>query len=98
LIAGEPVIVADLKKEERFRGDALLREHGVVSGASVVIPGGEAPAGVLTVHTRAARRFFGEDVYFLQSVANVLSAVMGRRLPDHAVPESERAKHAIPAC
>ena len=95
LLAGEPVIVADLMKEARFQGESLLREHGVVSGASVVIPGTTAPAGVLTVHTRTLRRFFGEDVYFLQSVANVLSAVMGRRLADQAVQESERRKAAI---
>ena len=95
LLAGEPVVVADLEKEERFQGEPLLREHGVVSGASVVIFGPSAPSGVLTVHSRTLRRFSGEDIYFLQSVANVLSAVMGRRLADQAVQESERRKAAI---
>jgi GAF domain-containing protein len=95
LLAGEPVIVSDLAREERFLGDSLLREHGVVSGASVVISGTAAPAGVLTVHTRTPRRFVGEDAFFLQSVANVLSAVMDRRLADQAVQESERRKAAI---
>lgn len=95
LLAGEPVIVPDLRREERFQGDSLLREHGVVSGASVVIPGTAAPAGVLVVHTRTLRRFSGEDAFFLQSVANVLSAVMDRRLADRAVQESERRKTAI---
>ena len=42
-----------------------------------------------------SRRFFGEDAFFLQSVANVLSAVMDRRLADRAVQESERRKAAI---
>jgi PAS domain S-box-containing protein len=95
LLAGEPVIVQDLAREERFLGDSLLREHGVVSGASVVIPGTAGPAGILAVHTRTPRRFFGEDAFFLQSVANVLSAVMDRRLADRAVQESERRKAAI---
>jgi PAS domain S-box-containing protein len=95
LLAGEPVIVPDLRREERFQGDSPLREHGVVSGASVVIPGTAAPAGVLAVHTRTLRRFSGEDAFFLQSVANVLSAVMDRRLADRAVQESERRKTAI---
>jgi PAS domain S-box-containing protein len=95
LLAGEPVIVPDFAKEERFEGEPHLREHGVASGVSVVIPGGQAPAGVLAVYARAPRRFVGEDAYFLQSVANVLSAVLGRRLADQAVQESERRKAAI---
>ncbi len=95
LLAGEPVIVQDLALEERFPGDPLLREHGVVSGASVVVPGAAAPGGVLTVHTRTPRRFSGEDAFFLQSVANVLSAVLDRRLADQAVQETERRKTAI---
>jgi PAS domain S-box-containing protein len=60
-----------------------------------VIPGTAAPAGVLVVHTRTLRRFSGEDAFFLQSVANVLSAVMDRRLADRAVQKSERRKTAI---
>jgi hypothetical protein len=32
-----PVIVEDLREEERFSGPQLLREHGVVSGLSVII-------------------------------------------------------------
>ena len=95
MIAGEPVIVADLTREGRFRGEAMLREHGVVSGASVVVPGTPAPAGVLSVHMRSPRSFSGEDVFFLQSVANVLSAAAGRKLADRAVEESERRKTAI---
>jgi PAS domain S-box-containing protein len=95
LRTGEPVIVQDLAREERFQGDSLLREHGVISGASVVIPGTAAPFGVLAVHTRTLRLFSGEDAFFLQSVANVLSAVMDRRLADRAVQESERRKTAI---
>ncbi len=95
LIAGEPVIVADLDREGRFRGEPLLREHGVVSGASVVIPGTPTPSGVLSIHTRTARSFLGEDVFFLQSVANVLSAASGRKLAERTVQESERRKTAI---
>ena len=95
LLAGEPVIVTDLAAEERFEGEPLLREHGVASGMSVVIPGAEGPAGILAVHARAPGRFFEEDAYFLQSAANVLSAVLGRRLADQAVQESERRKAAI---
>ncbi len=95
MIAGEPVVVEDLAREGRFRAEALLQEHGVVSGASVAVPGTSAPAGVLSVHIRTARKFSGEDILFLQSVANVLSAATARKLADRAVAESERRKTAI---
>lgn len=95
MIAGEPVVVEDLAREGRFRGESLLREHDVVSGASVVVPGTSAPAGVLSVHAQTPRSFSGEDVFFLQSVANVLSAATARKLADRAVEESERRKAAI---
>src|SRR5690606_24292006 len=37
LMSGEPVVVEDLAKEERFDPTSLLSEHLVVSGVSVVI-------------------------------------------------------------
>jgi PAS domain S-box-containing protein len=95
MIAGDPVVVEDFARERRFHGEAILREHGVVSGASVVIPGTPSPAGVLSVHSLTPRNFSGEDIFFLQSVANVLSAATGRKLADRAVEESERRKTAI---
>src|ERR1700730_4644371 len=51
LLSDEPVVVEDLRTETRFSGPALLREHGVVSGMSVVIRGRERPYGVLGAHT-----------------------------------------------
>jgi PAS domain S-box-containing protein len=95
LLAGEPVVVPDMRREERFREPALFADHGVVSGASVVIASAAAPSGVLSVHARVPRIFSAEDVSFLQSVANVLSAATGRKVAEQAVQESERRKAAI---
>ncbi len=39
LLSHEPVIVEDLTTELRFSGPPLLKEHGVVSGISVIIQG-----------------------------------------------------------
>lgn len=39
LLSQEPVIVEDLRTESRFSGPSLLRDHGVVSGMSVIISG-----------------------------------------------------------
>lgn len=95
LLSGEPILVTDSGQEKRFGAMRLLDCHGAVSGASVVIPGAASPLGVLSVHTRSRREFSGEDLVFLQSVANVLSAATGRRLADKAVEESQRLKAAI---
>ena len=78
LISGGPVIVHDLRVEERFSGPPLLREHGVVSGISVIIPTSEGPYGVLGAHTRQRRTFSSDEVHFLQSVAGVLGLMIER--------------------
>ncbi|HKF44709.1 MAG TPA: PAS domain S-box protein [Thermoanaerobaculia bacterium] len=95
LLAGEPILVQDLRAEKRFGSLPLFDDHGVRGGASVVIPGTPSALGVLAVHTRSPRVFTGEDLVFLQSVANVVSAATGRKIADQAVEESERRKAAI---
>jgi signal transduction histidine kinase len=79
LLANGPVIVEDLARETRFVAPPLLRDHGVTSGVSVIIGGRHRPFGVLGAYTRGARTFTGDDVHFLQSVANVLAIAIERR-------------------
>jgi len=79
LSTSAPVTVPDLRRETRFRGPDLLLEHGVRSGLSVVILGGERPFGVLGAHTRSLRAFSQGDVNFLQSVANVIAEAVRQR-------------------
>jgi len=79
LLSNEPVIIKDLRTEERFSGPPLLREHGVVSGLSVIIGRKDRPFGVLGAHTAKARTFTEDDVHFLEAVANVLSQVIDNR-------------------
>jgi GAF domain-containing protein len=57
----------------RFTPPPLLREHGVVSGMTVVIADRERPFGVLGAHTQSLRPFSEDNVNFLQAVANVLA-------------------------
>lgn len=78
LLAGEPVVVEDMAQETRFAPPALLLDHGVVSGASVIITVDGEPYGVLSTHSTRARRFTDDEVNFLQSVANVLAVAMVR--------------------
>jgi len=74
----EPVVIDDLRNEARFKPCERLREHGVVSGASVVIHSHDKPYGVLGVYTTRRRVFRENDLSFLQSVANALSVVVER--------------------
>ena len=78
LVSSEPVVVEDLSQETRFSGPALLRDHQVISGVSVIIEGDEEPYGVLGVHTKAQRSFTEEDVSFVQAIANVLAQAIRR--------------------
>jgi PAS domain S-box-containing protein len=75
----EPVVVTDLRRETRFRPSPALVAHGVVSGMCVVVYVDGVPWGVLGAHTRRERRFAGHEADFLQAVANVLGAAIGRR-------------------
>ncbi|MAW86469.1 MAG: hypothetical protein CMJ42_08065 [Phyllobacteriaceae bacterium] len=74
LTSSRPVIVADLTVESRFSGPALLRDHGVRSGMSVVIAGAsDRPFGVFGIHERALRTFDEHDVDALISIANIVA-------------------------
>ena len=91
------MIVEDLRSESRFSGPPLLHEHEVVSGASVVIEGGDAPFGGLSIHTKSRRTFTEDDVNFLQAVANVFAATVQREQAEeklHDVREDERSRLA----
>jgi PAS domain S-box-containing protein len=84
LRTGEAVIVQDLSEETRFQPSALLRDHGVVSGISVVIRGRQGPLGVLAAHTTRKRAFSTDDLHFLQTVANVIAASAERHQAEEA--------------
>lgn len=89
LLSEEPVIVEDLRREKRFTGPPLLKEHGVISGLSVIIHGKERPFGVLGAHSRQARQFTTDDINFLQSIANILAAAIERRKTEEILHDTE---------
>ena len=93
----EPVVMEDLSAETRFRPSALLQEHEVVSGMTVVIHGRDGPFGVLGAHTQSRRSFSDDDVIFLQAVANVFAMRVEREESEkklHEVREAERSRIA----
>ena len=79
LRANEAVIVTGFQTESRFPIPSLLKEHGIASGVSVIIYGRGRPFGFIGAHSREARGYSGDDVNFVQSVANVLAAAIERR-------------------
>jgi PAS domain S-box-containing protein len=91
----QPVVVEDLRAERRFHAPAFLLEHGVVSGLTVVIHGGNRqrgtePWGVLGAHTRSARTFTEEDVNFLHTVANTLGLAIERNDTEQELRQRNR--------
>jgi len=89
LLSREPVIVEDFDAETRFRGPALLRNEGILSGISVIIQGDGTPYGVLGAHTRTLRRFTRDDINFVQAAANVLAQGIKRKATEEALSKSE---------
>lgn len=85
----DPVVVTDFAAETRFTPPALLTEHGVVSGLSVILGTPAAPWGVLGAHTDHARHFSADEVNFLQSVAGILGSAQQRRGTEASLARSE---------
>ncbi|MDD4325286.1 MAG: PAS domain S-box protein, partial [Candidatus Bathyarchaeota archaeon] len=69
-----PIIVDDLRTEKRFSGPALLHNHSVISGLSVIIGSLEKPFGILGAHTTHHQQFTKDDVNFMLSIANLIDA------------------------
>ncbi|MDO8943497.1 MAG: PAS domain S-box protein, partial [Desulfobacterales bacterium] len=91
----EPVVMPDIHTETRFTPNYLMREHGIVSGMSVVIEGREHPFGVLNASSKHSRRFTENDINFMKSIANVLAAAIERKQAEDALREREASLRSI---
>jgi len=94
LLANEPVVVEELRDEKRFSAPALLVDHNVRNGMSVIIGGGNGtgPYGVMGAHTASSRRFATDDVNFLRNVSNVLAEAISRQ---HSEDDRKRAEESL---
>jgi diguanylate cyclase (GGDEF)-like protein/PAS domain S-box-containing protein len=72
-------VVRNFAKESRFQPTTLLQDHGVVSGASVIIGRRGHPFGLLGAFSRTERDFEIEDIDFLKAVANVIANAIERK-------------------
>ena len=90
LQARVPVVVEDFHREKRFAISSLLAAHGIVSGVTVIIQGRDGSYGVLGVQTRRRRTFGGNEVHFVQSVANLLATAMERERMETELRHSQQ--------
>jgi PAS domain S-box-containing protein len=93
----EPVVMPDIQTETRFAPNYLMREHGIVSGMSVVIEGRKHSFGVLNASAKHSRRFTEGDINFLKSSANVLAAAIERKQAEAALHHSEQEAKRLAA-
>jgi signal transduction histidine kinase len=85
----EPIVVEDLRREDRIALPQLLTEHGVVSGMTVLIRTRDEPWGVLGIHSAERRAFTADDVNFLQAIAHVVTAVLERERVEEQLRRSQ---------
>ena len=95
LLHDEPVVSRDLASETRFAIPPVLTEHGVRSAVNVVIPLDGSPFGVLEVDASHHRDFDADDVAFLTTYANLLSAAIVRAEQQAALRTSLRQEELL---
>ncbi len=85
-----PVVMDDAEHEARFEVPSLFTERSIRSGITVPIPGPSQPYGVLAVHSKQRQRFTQDDVYFCESIANVIADALERNRIEKVLGQNER--------
>jgi PAS domain S-box-containing protein len=86
---GEPVIAPDLETETRFHPSESVRQAGARSGLSVCIKSDNRTFGVLCAFSLTHRDFSPQDVSFLQTIANVVTAAIERTESEEKVRQAK---------
>jgi PAS domain S-box-containing protein len=95
LAAREPVVVNDLRQEQRFTASNRMLTHGITSGVTVLIDGQPFPFGVLGAYSRSCREFDLDDINVLRAAAGILAAAIRLSRSEEAVRSSEQLMRAI---
>jgi len=93
LHADAPVVVCDLKEDNRF-GASHLRGAGLASGVTAAIGGASGPWGVLCAGSIAPREFSREDQNFLQAMAHALASAVERQRIEEKLSDAKEAAEA----
>ena len=81
MMSKDPVCTEDLRRDTRFGGCPLMREHAVVSGTMTKIDVGDRLYGVLGAYCRERRSFQYTEAYWLRDVARTLGGALARKTP-----------------
>lgn len=93
LASAHPVIVTDVAAETRFVVSPAF--VNCRSGVSVIIQGRERAFGILDAFNIRSRIFTQDDIYFLQSIANILAnAIMNSQLLTAEIEARKQAEEA----
>lgn len=95
LLSKEPVIVTDLESDPRFHSLPVLKDHNVISCISCIIYGVDKPYGVLDAHSRTKKVFTKDDIFFFQSIANMLGMAIERFTYEEQLLNSLREKQIL---
>ncbi len=79
LLAGQPVIIDDLRTEGTDVVPAHITAEGLLSGIEVAVPTSEGAFGVIGAYSRDPGRFSKDDASFLMSIATSLGTAIGRK-------------------
>jgi PAS domain S-box-containing protein len=94
LLVGEPVIVDDLATETRFPLPDVMRDHQVMSAATVVIDRRDKAFGTLAALSRWRRSFSEDEINFLQATANVIATAVEREDADRTLESVRGAERS----
>lgn len=97
LLSRHPVVTEDLRKEKRFTAPALLSEHKIVSGISVIILSRKRkrPFGILGAHSSRKRTFSKDDINFMRAVSNVLATAIDRKQAEDTLKQQAQVLDQI---
>jgi PAS domain S-box-containing protein len=85
-----PTIVEDWGHEARFSVPDAYRRHDVFSSIVVPLSDRGRAIGLLAVHARRAQACGDDEIHFLQSLCNLLSASLQRAESEEALAHSQR--------
>ncbi len=87
---GQPLVVPDLAREERFSVPQADLDAGMASLLAVPLSDRGRMTGVLCVRSRTAAHFGDDDTRFLQSLANLLATCLQRAQSEEALNHAQR--------
>ncbi|MDE2081253.1 MAG: PAS domain S-box protein [Burkholderiales bacterium] len=90
LATGLPLIVPDVRAEQRFVPPAAWLAQGLASVLAVPVSDRGQIIGMLAVHARAALSFGDDEVRFLQSLANLLATSLQRAQSEEDLNHAQR--------